>query len=202
MSSCSTAPMVPAGASEGRDGAPVDFGRDAPARPPRPAGGRRPGRPVRRRHRARRYVNLDAAASTSAFPSVMAAVDQFVPMYSSVHRGAGYKSRLGHRRLRVGPGHRPRLRRAPDRRRRHRHPVPQHHRGPQPPRLPPAPRARRRGAHHRGRASRQPVALGPGGAAALRRVRGRRHLRHRRRHRRPRPTARGPGCSPSPAPPT
>jgi selenocysteine lyase/cysteine desulfurase len=42
----------------------------------------------------RRYVNLDAAASTSAFPSVMAAVEQFVPMYSSVHRGAGYKSRL------------------------------------------------------------------------------------------------------------
>lgn len=42
----------------------------------------------------RRYVNLDAAASTSAFPSVLAAVEQFVPMYSSVHRGAGYKSRL------------------------------------------------------------------------------------------------------------
>jgi selenocysteine lyase/cysteine desulfurase len=42
----------------------------------------------------RRYVNLDAAASTSAFPSVMAAVEQFVPLYSSVHRGAGYKSRL------------------------------------------------------------------------------------------------------------
>ena len=42
----------------------------------------------------RRYVNLDAAASTSAFPSVMAAVEQFVPMYSSVHRGAGFKSRL------------------------------------------------------------------------------------------------------------
>ena len=42
----------------------------------------------------RRYVNLDSAASTSAFPSVMTAVDQFVPMYSSVHRGAGYKSRL------------------------------------------------------------------------------------------------------------
>jgi selenocysteine lyase/cysteine desulfurase len=42
----------------------------------------------------RRYVNLDAAASTSAFPSVMAAVEQFVPVYSSVHRGAGYKSRL------------------------------------------------------------------------------------------------------------
>jgi selenocysteine lyase/cysteine desulfurase len=42
----------------------------------------------------RRYVNLDAAASTSAFPSVMAAVERFVPGYSSVHRGAGYKSRL------------------------------------------------------------------------------------------------------------
>ena len=37
----------------------------------------------------RRYVNLDSAASTSAFPSVMAAVEQFVPMYSSVHRGRG-----------------------------------------------------------------------------------------------------------------
>ena len=42
----------------------------------------------------RRYVNLDSAASTSAFPSVMGAVEQFVPVYSSVHRGAGYKSRL------------------------------------------------------------------------------------------------------------
>jgi selenocysteine lyase/cysteine desulfurase len=42
----------------------------------------------------RRYVNLDAAASTSAFPSVAAAVEEFVPLYSSVHRGAGYKSRL------------------------------------------------------------------------------------------------------------
>jgi selenocysteine lyase/cysteine desulfurase len=42
----------------------------------------------------RRYVNLDAAASTSAFPSVMTAVEEFVPGYSSVHRGAGYKSRL------------------------------------------------------------------------------------------------------------
>jgi selenocysteine lyase/cysteine desulfurase len=42
----------------------------------------------------RRYVSLDAAASTSAFPGVMAAVEQFLPVYSSVHRGAGYKSRL------------------------------------------------------------------------------------------------------------
>ena len=42
----------------------------------------------------RRYVNLDAAASTSPFPAVMDAVQRFVPLYSSVHRGAGYKSRL------------------------------------------------------------------------------------------------------------
>jgi len=42
----------------------------------------------------RRYVGLDAAASTGALPAVMDAVERFVPTYSSVHRGAGYKSRL------------------------------------------------------------------------------------------------------------
>jgi selenocysteine lyase/cysteine desulfurase len=42
---------------------------------------------------ARRYVNLDNAASTSAFESVRRAVAEFLPFYSSVHRGAGYKSR-------------------------------------------------------------------------------------------------------------
>ncbi|MEY2588574.1 MAG: hypothetical protein QOJ67_558 [Acidimicrobiaceae bacterium] len=36
--------------------------------------------------------SLDAAASTSAFPSVLDAVTGFVPFYSSVHRGAGWKS--------------------------------------------------------------------------------------------------------------
>ena len=41
----------------------------------------------------RRYVNLDSAASTSAFEAVAKAVEDFVPFYSSVHRGAGYKSR-------------------------------------------------------------------------------------------------------------
>jgi selenocysteine lyase/cysteine desulfurase len=41
----------------------------------------------------RRYVNLDSAASTSACTAVARAVDGFVPQYSSVHRGAGYKSR-------------------------------------------------------------------------------------------------------------
>jgi len=43
--------------------------------------------------RARRYVNLDSAASTAAFPAVVAAVEQLLPFYSSIHRGAGYKSR-------------------------------------------------------------------------------------------------------------
>ncbi len=41
----------------------------------------------------RRYVNLDSAASTSALPAVVSRVNDFVPWYSSVHRGAGYKSR-------------------------------------------------------------------------------------------------------------
>ncbi len=42
----------------------------------------------------RPYLNLDAAASTSAHPDVAGRVQEFVPSYSSVHRGAGYKSRL------------------------------------------------------------------------------------------------------------
>lgn len=44
--------------------------------------------------RERPYLSCDAAASTSAFPSVLEAVTQFLPWYSSVHRGAGYKSQL------------------------------------------------------------------------------------------------------------
>lgn len=43
---------------------------------------------------ARPYLSLDAAASTSALPAVAAAVTEFLPWYSSVHRGAGYKSQL------------------------------------------------------------------------------------------------------------
>jgi selenocysteine lyase/cysteine desulfurase len=42
----------------------------------------------------RPYVNLDFAASTSALTEVAEAVTAFVPSYASVHRGAGYKSRL------------------------------------------------------------------------------------------------------------
>jgi selenocysteine lyase/cysteine desulfurase len=42
----------------------------------------------------RPYLNLDSAASTNALPAVAEAVEAFLPWYSSVHRGAGYKSRL------------------------------------------------------------------------------------------------------------
>jgi len=41
----------------------------------------------------RPYLNLDAAASTNALPAVADRVRGFLPWYSSVHRGAGYKSR-------------------------------------------------------------------------------------------------------------
>lgn len=40
----------------------------------------------------RPYLSLDAAASTSALPVVAARVQEFLPWYSSVHRGAGWKS--------------------------------------------------------------------------------------------------------------
>lgn len=43
---------------------------------------------------ARRYINLDNAASTPCLSSVRDAVDALLPWYSSVHRGAGYKSQL------------------------------------------------------------------------------------------------------------
>ena len=42
----------------------------------------------------RRYLDLDAAASTSALPVVAERVAGFLPWYSSVHRGAGCKSQL------------------------------------------------------------------------------------------------------------
>ncbi len=38
-------------------------------------------------------IELDQAASTQAHPEVAARVQAFLPMYSSVHRGAGYRSR-------------------------------------------------------------------------------------------------------------
>jgi len=42
--------------------------------------------------RERPYLSFDAAASTAALPSVVARVEELLPRYSSVHRGAGYKS--------------------------------------------------------------------------------------------------------------
>lgn len=42
----------------------------------------------------RRYVNLDYAASAPCLAAVRDAVDALLPWYSSVHRGAGYKSQL------------------------------------------------------------------------------------------------------------
>jgi cysteine desulfurase / selenocysteine lyase len=44
--------------------------------------------------RMRRYVNLDNAASTSAMVEVWEAVERFMPWYSSVHRGSGWKSQM------------------------------------------------------------------------------------------------------------
>ncbi len=43
---------------------------------------------------ARRFVNLDNAATTPALKAARQAVVDFLPWYSSVHRGAGIKSRL------------------------------------------------------------------------------------------------------------
>ena len=40
----------------------------------------------------RPYLNLDTGASTNALPAVAERVNEFLPWYSSVHRGAGYKS--------------------------------------------------------------------------------------------------------------
>jgi selenocysteine lyase/cysteine desulfurase len=42
----------------------------------------------------RAYLSLDAAASTAALPAVADRVNDFLPWYSSVHRGAGWKSQL------------------------------------------------------------------------------------------------------------
>ena len=38
-------------------------------------------------------IELDQAASTQAHPAAVARVDEFLPWYSSVHRGAGFRSR-------------------------------------------------------------------------------------------------------------
>ena len=40
-----------------------------------------------------RYVNLDYAASSPALAAVASQVNELLPLYASVHRGAGYPSR-------------------------------------------------------------------------------------------------------------
>ena len=40
------------------------------------------------------YINLDNAASTPPLHDVLDAIHEFLPYYSSVHRGAGFKSRV------------------------------------------------------------------------------------------------------------
>lgn len=40
------------------------------------------------------YINFDNAASTPPLKAVQAAVERFLPYYSSVHRGTGFKSQL------------------------------------------------------------------------------------------------------------
>ena len=41
-----------------------------------------------------RYINFDNAASTPPLKTVQKAINDFLPFYSSVHRGTGYKSQL------------------------------------------------------------------------------------------------------------
>jgi selenocysteine lyase/cysteine desulfurase len=40
----------------------------------------------------REYLSFDTAASAAALPSVLQRVQEFLPVYSSIHRGAGFKS--------------------------------------------------------------------------------------------------------------
>jgi selenocysteine lyase/cysteine desulfurase len=47
--------------------------------------------------RERTSINLDHAASTPALSAVHEAVERFVPWYSSIHRGAGYRSQVASR---------------------------------------------------------------------------------------------------------
>ncbi len=42
----------------------------------------------------REYVSFDTAASTGSLPSVLRRVEEFLPWYSSIHRGAGFKSQF------------------------------------------------------------------------------------------------------------
>jgi selenocysteine lyase/cysteine desulfurase len=45
-------------------------------------------------NRTKRYINLDNAASTPTLKPVLDAINEFMPWYSSIHRGTGFKSQL------------------------------------------------------------------------------------------------------------
>ena len=134
----------------------------------------------------RRYLNLDAAASTSALPAVAIRIHEFLPWYSSVHRGAGYKSREATNAYEHARTAMLRYRRSGRRRRRRRDHLSEHNRSNQPSRLPAPPRARRRDRLDRRRTPRQPPAVDANWPGPLRRMRIRRHLRARRHCRRAR----------------
>ena len=95
---------------------------------------RRPLPCRRRRRRARRrraqFANLDYAATAPVPRAAADAVNELLPWYASVHRGAGALSQRCTAGLRTGPADRRRLRRLPRRRPRGLHP--QHHRRAEP----------------------------------------------------------------------
>ena len=138
----------------------------------------------------RPYRDLDGAASTPAMTAVAGRVDDFLPGTRASTGGPATSPARPPPPTRP-PGDGAALRR-PDveGRRRGRH-LPQHHRGPQPSRLPLSARPGRRRGDHGGRAPRQPPPVGPGGRAPLGGLRRRRHLLGRRR---------GGGAGPAPRP--
>lgn len=81
---------MPALAKRGKSGVPADGTSGFPARL---AVGSRVRVPVLGGGE-RRYVNLDNAASTPPFSSVLKTVNRFSRWYSNVHRGMGFKSQL------------------------------------------------------------------------------------------------------------
>ncbi len=85
-------------------------------RPARAAAARRRRRhrgPAGRRRDASRYANLDSAASAPALERGRRRVTEVLPLYASVHRGAGYLSQVSTALLRVRPRHRRRASSAP-----------------------------------------------------------------------------------------
>jgi len=53
-----------------------------------------PGSSAAGRGRSARYINLDYAASAPALVEVWDEIQALIPWYSSVHRGAGFRSQV------------------------------------------------------------------------------------------------------------